>query len=97
MAETKWIKIEELLDGKKTGKTIHLHGWIFRTRSSGNIVFTVIRDVTGTIQATIKKGNLPDKEFQDGKKALIESSVELEGIVKEDKNLMLLILQNPFQ
>jgi len=85
MAETKWTKIEEILDGKKTGKTIHLRGWIFRTRSSGNIVFTVIRDVTSTIQATIKKGNLPDNEFQDGKKALIESSVELEGIVKEDK------------
>ncbi len=85
MAETKWTKIEEILDGKKTGRTIHLRGWIFRTRSSGNIVFTVIRDVTGTIQATIKKGNLPDNEFQDGKKALIESSAELEGIVKEDK------------
>ena len=85
MAETRWTKIEEILDGKKTDKTIRLRGWIFRTRSSGNIVFTVIRDVTGTIQATIKKGNLPDNEFQDGKKALIESSVELEGIVKEDK------------
>ena len=85
MVETKWTKIEEILNGKKTGNIIHLRGWIFRTRSSGNIVFTVIRDVTGTIQATIKKGNLLDKEFQDGKKALIESSVELEGIVKEDK------------
>lgn len=85
MAETKWTKIEEILDGKKTGKTIHLRGWIYRTRSSGNIVFTVIRDVTGTIQATIKKGNLPDNEFQDGKKALIESSIELDGIVKKDK------------
>jgi len=85
MAETRWTKIEEILDGKKTDKTIHLRGWVFRTRSSGNIVFTVIRDVTGTIQATIKKGNLQDNEFQDGKKALIESSVELEGIVKEDK------------
>jgi len=85
MAETKWTKIEGILDEKKTGKTIRLRGWIYRTRSSGNIVFTVIRDVTGTIQATIKKGNLPGNEFQDGKKALIESSVELEGIVKEDK------------
>ncbi len=85
MAETRWTKIEEILDGKKTDKTIRLRGWIYRTRSSGNIVFTVIRDVTGTIQATIKKGNLQDNEFQDGKKALIESSVELEGTAKEDK------------
>jgi len=85
MSRTSWTKIEEMLCGKKTGKTIHLRGWIYRTRSSGNIVFTVIRDATGTIQVTVKKGNLPDNEFENAKKALIESSVELTGVVKEDK------------
>jgi len=85
MAKTRWIRIEEILGGKHTGKAVHLRGWIYRTRSSGNIVFTVIRDVTGTLQATIKKGNLSDNEFEDAKKALIESSVELKGLVKEDK------------
>ena len=85
MSQTKWTKIEEILDGKKTGKTIHLRGWIYRTRSSGNIVFTIIRDVTGVLQATIKKGSLPNNEFEGAKKTLIESSVELEGVVKEDK------------
>lgn len=84
MPQTSWTKIEEILTGKKTGKTISLRGWIYRTRSSGNIVFTVVRDATGTLQATIKKGNLPDKEFEDAKKTLIESSVELKGIVKKD-------------
>jgi len=84
MPEYNWIKIEEILTGKKTGKTVSLRGWIYRTRSSGNIVFTVLRDVTGTIQATIKKGNLTDKEFDDAKKSLIESSVEVKGIVKKD-------------
>ena len=81
----KWIKIEEILQGKKTEKEVDLRGWIYRTRSSGNIVFMVIRDVTGIIQATIKKGNLTDNEFEDAKKALVESSLELKGIVKEDK------------
>jgi len=85
MSEIRWTKIEEILGGKKTGKTVHLRGWIYRTRSSGNIVFIVIRDVTGILQATIKKGNLPDNEFNDAKKTLIESSVELKGVVKEDK------------
>ena len=85
MTEIKWNKIEKILDGRKTGKTIHLRGWIYRTRSSGNIVFTVIRDATGILQATIKKGNLSDNEFEDAKKALIESSLELEGVAKEDK------------
>ena len=44
----------------------------------------VVRDASGIIQATIKKGNLPDKDFDDAKKALIESSLELTGILKED-------------
>lgn len=74
----------EILDGKKTGEKVKLRGWIYRTRSSGNIVFVVLRDSTATIQTTIKKGNLPDNEFEDAKKTLIESSVEVEGVVKED-------------
>jgi asparaginyl-tRNA synthetase len=85
MSKIVWTKIEEILEGKKTDKTVNIRGWIYRTRSSGNIVFSVIRDVTGVLQATIKKGNLPDTEFQDAEKALIESSLELKGIVKEDK------------
>ena len=85
MSDIKWIKIDEILKGKKTEKEVNVRGWIYRTRSSGNIVFTIIRDVTGILQATIKKGNLPDKGFEDAKKALIESSLELKGVVKEDK------------
>ena len=85
MSKTTWIKIEEILSGKKSGESINIRGWIYRTRSSGNIVFMTIRDVTGVLQATVKKGNLPDKEFEDVKKALIESSIELAGVVKEDK------------
>ncbi|MCK4364618.1 MAG: asparagine--tRNA ligase [Thermoplasmatales archaeon] len=85
MTKTNWAKIDEILNGKKNGKTVSLRGWIYRTRSSGNIVFAIIRDSTGILQATIKKGNLPDKEFEDAKKALIESSLEVKGLVKEDK------------
>jgi len=85
MPEKKWTQIEEILTGEYTGKTIHLRGWIYRTRSSGNIVFMVLRDATGVLQATVKKGNLPDTEFEDALKALIESSVQITGVVKEDK------------
>lgn len=84
MAKQEWVKIKEVLKGNYTDKTIKLRGWIYRTRSSGNIVFTVIRDSSDTLQATVKKGNLSDKEFEDAKKALVESSVELEGEVKKD-------------
>jgi asparaginyl-tRNA synthetase len=85
MGNIKWTKINEILDSKKIDEEFNIRGWIYRTRSGGNIVFTVIRDSSGIIQATIKKGNLPDKQFEDAKKALIESSLELRGLLKEDK------------
>jgi asparaginyl-tRNA synthetase len=85
MSKIHWTKIEEILSGKKTDETVNLRGWIYRTRSSGNIVFAVIRDSSGILQATFKKGNLPDSEFEDAKKALIESSLEVAGVVKKDE------------
>jgi asparaginyl-tRNA synthetase len=85
MPKKSWMKIEEVLLGKHVEQSVHLRGWIYRTRSSGNIVFMTLRDVTGILQTTVKKGNLPDAEFEDAKKALIESSVMVTGTVKEDK------------
>ncbi len=85
MLKNTWIKIEEILSGNKIDKEINLRGWIYRTRSSGNITFITMRDSTGILQATVKKGNLSDNEFEDAKKALIESSLELTGTVQEDK------------
>jgi len=84
MIKNSQIKINDVFSGKYTDKSISLKGWIYRTRSSGNIAFIVLRDSTGTIQITVKKGNLLDKEFEDAKKALIESSVEIKGVVKKD-------------
>jgi asparaginyl-tRNA synthetase len=85
MSKTDWTSIEDILSGDHVGKTIQVRGWIYRTRSSGNIVFMTLRDVTGVLQATVKRGNLPDGEFEDAVKALIESSVQITGVVKEDK------------
>ncbi|MBN1280637.1 MAG: asparagine--tRNA ligase [Candidatus Thermoplasmatota archaeon] len=84
MSKTTWTPIEDVLTGDYAGKPVHLRGWIYRTRSSGNIVFMTLRDVTGVLQATVKRGNLPDAEFEDALKALIESSVQVTGVVKED-------------
>jgi len=85
MPTTQWIPIEEVFSGNHTDQLVHIRGWIYRTRSSGNIVFMTLRDVTGVLQTTVKKGNLPDKEFEDATKALIESSVQVTGTIKEDK------------
>ena len=85
MKKNEFIKIQEILKNYSNyNETIRVRGWIYRTRSSGNIVFIVIRDSTGFLQATIKREDLVDKEFNDAKKSLVESSVELEGLIKKD-------------
>ncbi|UCG71168.1 MAG: asparagine--tRNA ligase [Thermoplasmata archaeon] len=80
-----WTPIEKILKGELTDKEVEIRGWIYRTRSSGKIVFAVIRDNTGVIQTTVIKGEIEDSDFQDAQKALVESSVIATGKVKEDK------------
>jgi len=79
------LSIKDALSKDKVGKKVQVRGWIYRTRCSGGIVFAVLRDVTGTIQVAIKKGNVPDDDFEAANKAGIESSVIIEGEVVEDK------------
>ena len=67
------------------GKKVQVKGWIYRTRCSGGIVFAVLRDSTGIIQVTVKKGNVPDAEFENATKSGIESSAIIEGEIAEDK------------
>jgi asparaginyl-tRNA synthetase len=77
--------IGRVLSSSKPGDEVTVRGWIYRTRSSGAIVFAVLRDSTGIIQVTAKKGNLPDNDLEAAKSALIESSVAVVGKVAEDK------------
>lgn len=77
--------IGRVLSSSKSGDEVMVRGWIYRTRSSGAIVFAVLRDSTGIIQVTAKKGNLPDEDLDAAKSALIESSVRVVGKVAEDK------------
>jgi asparaginyl-tRNA synthetase len=79
------LSVKQALSKDQIGKKVQVRGWIYRTRSSGGIVFAVLRDVSGIIQTTVKKGAVSDKEFDDAQKAGIESSVMIEGEVAEDK------------
>ena len=65
--------------------SVALRGWVYRERGSNAFKFIVLRDSTNIIQCVIKKENVSDKEWKDADKLLVESSVELEGDIKEDK------------
>lgn len=77
--------VKQILSGESLGRPVKVRGWIYRTRSSGGIVFAVLRDSTGIIQVTVKKGSVPDPDFEAASSSGIESSVVVEGTLVEDK------------
>jgi len=76
--------IRDILSGK-SDKQVKVRGWIYRTRSSGKLAFVVVRDSTGIIQCTVSKQNVAESDFDNASKALIESSVILEGEAVKDE------------
>ena len=78
-----YTPINEILSGQ-VKDNVKLRGWIYRTRSSGKLAFVVIRDSTGIIQCTVSKNNVESLDFENAGKALVESSVVLDGLVVAD-------------
>jgi len=74
--------IDNIFTGRFTGKRVNIRGWIYRKRESKDTIFLVIRDASGVIQCTVKRKS---KAWKDAEKATIESSLMLQGKVKEDK------------
>jgi len=83
------ISIAELFENAETfideDRTIETRGWVYRTRSSGRLVFLVLRDSSGYIQATVFKGNVENTLFKQVKKLLIESSIKIKGKLAKDE------------
>ncbi len=66
------------------GTTVRLHGWVLRSRSSGGILFLVLRDRTGSVQVTGRKDVLGAEAFDAAEHVQNEGSVSVEGTVAED-------------
>jgi asparaginyl-tRNA synthetase len=68
------------------GESVTLCGWLIHKRSSGRIRFLVLRDGTGTIQATLFKGETSDDAFSLHSQLTQESSLAVTGAIrKEDR------------
>ncbi|HYA71271.1 MAG TPA: asparagine--tRNA ligase [Thermoplasmata archaeon] len=67
------------------GATVRLRGWVLRTRSSGGILFFLLRDRTGIVQVTARRDALGDAAFEAAEHVQIEGSVAVEGPVAEDR------------
>jgi asparaginyl-tRNA synthetase len=81
--KTNVIRIEQALSMSDGEKAV-VRGWVYRARSSGGMVFAVLRDSSGIMQVTIKKDKVGETLFEDAKKAALESSIIVSGAVKTD-------------
>lgn len=69
---------------KDTSGTIELKGWVHETRDHGKIRFLILRDSTGVVQVTAKKGSVPDELFSNMSLPK-ETVVSIKGTVKDEK------------
>ncbi len=81
----KFVDVSSILSGQHTGENVQIHGWLDNMRSSGGIHFLMIRDGTGILQCTMKKGKVDDEKFDAAKTLTQESALEILGTVYEDK------------
>ena len=79
------ISVSDIFTQKMEGKEVSVRGWIYRIRSSGNMVFAVVRDPTGIIQVTVKKDKVSEKQWKEANEAYVESSLTVKGTVKKDE------------
>jgi len=80
-----FVQIGSILSGLHSGKSVKIRGWVHRSRTSGGLCFLVVRDSSGVIQCAVKKDAVGEKGFADATGAYLESTIMLEGMVKEDK------------
>ncbi len=77
------IRIEDA--GRHLGEPVEIAGWLYNLRKSGKIVFPLLRDGTGTMQAVAVKASLDEATFEALKNLTQESSLILRGKVRAEQ------------
>ncbi len=79
------MHIDDILRDSMVDKEVKLRGWIYRKRRTGKLIFVVLRDSTNIIQCVIEKKVVGEEKFKKLDKIGVESSIELQGIVKREE------------
>ena len=67
-----------------TGETVRLRGWVRKHRSSGKILFVILRDGTGEVQVVFAKDEVDGPSWATAEALAHEASIEVDGVVRED-------------
>ncbi|MCR4428947.1 MAG: asparagine--tRNA ligase [Caldiserica bacterium] len=76
------VYVENLKDF--SGKRVQIRGWVYNSRSSGSILFILVRDGTGIVQTVSTKNSLDPEKFELAKRLTQESSIVIWGLVRDD-------------
>jgi asparaginyl-tRNA synthetase len=68
---------------KYDGQEVSVRGWLYNIRSSGKIIFPILRDGSGLLQGIVFKNNVTPEVFERAKGLTQESSLELTGTVRK--------------
>jgi len=79
----RYTLIEQLKD--RVGQQVTLAGWLYNSRSSGKILFLILRDGTGLCQCVVEKKAVADEVFDRLEHLGQESSLTVTGTVRADK------------
>ncbi len=67
------------------GKVVTLTGWVHRKREHGGVIFIIVRDPSGVIQAAGHREKLSAAIFDEMQKVTLESSILVTGSIAVDK------------
>ena len=66
-------------------KVVEIQGWIANKRVSKNVIFLIIRDGTGFVQAVVGKEDAGEEMYETARHLTMESSVYVKGSVRKDE------------
>jgi len=78
-------KIERVFAPDAVGQTVRIRGWVLRGRSSGGILFLLLRDRTGVVQVTGRRDQIGDATYAAVEHTQVEGALSVEGTVAEDR------------
>ncbi len=76
-------RIEDL--HRHVGESVRLKGWLANRASKGKLHFLRFRDGSGFVQCVVFKGDVAPEVFEMCDHIPLESSIIVEGVVREDK------------
>ncbi|MHC5211639.1 MAG: asparagine--tRNA ligase [Planctomycetota bacterium] len=77
------VRVQRL--SEHVGSTVRVQGWLTNRRSSGKLLFLLVRDGGGVVQCVLKKAAVSEELFAELDALPQESSLKVDGEVRADE------------